>query len=59
MMHFVTSLMMIICLTCIPTALMIGVFTDPYYRNPLVFGILIFTVMIGVFIWQETHTRKK
>ena len=32
---------------------------DPYYRNPLVFGILIFTVMIGVFIWQETHTRKK
>ena len=50
---------MITVLTCIPTAYMIGVFTDAEYQNPFVFGVLILTFIIGGLIWRETHTKEK
>ena len=59
MMNFLNSILIIITLTCIPTIYMIGVFTDPEYRNPFVFGFLILTFFIGVSIWQQTHTKEK
>ena len=59
MIHFLTSVIMITVLTCIPTAHMIGVFTDAEYQNPFVFGVLILTFIIGGLIWRETHTKEK
>ena len=59
MINFLTSILVITVLTCIPTAYMIGVFTDAEYQNPFVFGVLILTFIIGGLIWRETHTKEK
>ena len=58
MINFLTSALVIITLTCIPTMTIVGVLTDPRYQNPFAILMSIIFIYIGVLTWQ-TLTKEK
>jgi hypothetical protein len=61
-MNFITGILSIITLTSLPLIAIVGVITDPEYRNVPIFLFLIFCFYIGGRTWMilhQDHIRKR
>jgi len=58
MINFLTSILVIITLTCIPTYTIVGVLTDKDMQNPFAIIMAIIFIYIGVLTWQNLTNAK-
>ena len=58
MINFLTSALVIITLTCIPTYTIVGVLTDKDMQNPFAIIMAIIFIYIGVLTWRNLTNEK-
>ena len=58
MINFLTSILVIITLTCIPTYTIVGVLTDKDMQNPFAIIMAIIFIYIGVLTWWNLTNAK-
>jgi len=58
MINFLTSILVIVTLTCIPTMTIVGVLTDARYQNPFAILMSILFIYIGVLTWRNLTNAK-
>ena len=58
MINFLTSILVVITLTCIPTYTIVGVLTDKDMQNPFAIIMAIIFIYIGVLTWRNLTNAK-
>ena len=58
MINFLTSALVIITLTCIPTMTIVGVLTDARFQNPFAILMSVLFIYIGVLTWLNLTKGK-
>lgn len=53
MINGITSILVIVTLTCIPTYTIVGVLTQKNMQNPFAILLAIFFIYIGVLTWKN------